>query len=253
MSTLAIPILMYHSLDDSGSVVSVTPDVFAGQMQRLAERGWRGITLKEAGEFHEAQGQWPKKSVVITFDDGFANVYSQGLPVLKPLGFSATVFLVTDHIDGCNDWAPPPPPLGHLPMLSWSQIDQLHEMGHELAPHTVTHPNLLTLSIDEVSRELQMSSDALTQRFGRTPKSFAYPFGHYDQVIEQATKKLFPYVCTTILRRAQHEALYALPRVDMFYIRTLRMFDKLIDGSLDRYLSMRRWARGLRSSLTSSC
>ncbi len=252
MSEVAIPILMYHSLDDSGSVVSVSPDFFAQQMQRLAERGWRGITLKEAGEIHEAKGHWPEKSVVITFDDGFANVHSQGAAVLKSLGFTATVFLVTGHIDGSNDWASPPPSLGKLPMLSWSQVDQLHGDGHELAPHTVSHPSLLELSEDEVARELLVSCDELSHRFGDKPKSFAYPFGSYNPSIEAATQKKFLYVCTTILRRAQHEPLHALPRVDMYYIRSLDMFDKLIDGTLDSYLTMRRWARKFKSTLTTS-
>src|ERR1051325_6424882 len=93
-----IPILTYHSLDTSGSVVSVTPDLFPTQMSRLAEIGWCGISLLEAIEHKTAHGTWPGGSVVLTFDDAFANVVEHAVPVLKRLGFKATVFVVTGYV-----------------------------------------------------------------------------------------------------------------------------------------------------------
>ena len=110
-----LTIFTYHSLDASGSVVSVTPAAFAAQMACLARLGWRGISLREAIGQQQQTGQWPERCAVLTFDDGFANFFDVAGPILNRFGFSATVFLITGHVGGFNDWDAPPPGLGAVP------------------------------------------------------------------------------------------------------------------------------------------
>src|SRR5690349_1670034 len=104
-----LAILTYHSIDDSGSVVSIAPKTFVEQMRVLAESGFRGISLSEAMNYREAHGRWPEKCAVLTFDDGFANFYETAMPEIARHNFSATVFVISSHVEGHNDWDAPPP------------------------------------------------------------------------------------------------------------------------------------------------
>jgi peptidoglycan/xylan/chitin deacetylase (PgdA/CDA1 family) len=114
----SIAILTYHSLDESGSVVSVAPHMFEAQMAGLAGAGLRVLSLRQALDHRDRTGDWPENSAVLTFDDGFANLREHGLPALLRHGFGATVFPVANHIDGINNWDPPVQRLGRQPMLS---------------------------------------------------------------------------------------------------------------------------------------
>jgi peptidoglycan/xylan/chitin deacetylase (PgdA/CDA1 family) len=243
MATDAFTILTYHSLDTSGSVISTAPQRFVEQMRCLAQLGVRGISLREALTAREATGRWPQRSIGLTFDDGYANLYEHALPELSRHGFTATVFLITDHVGGQNDWAPLPPGLSRLPMLSWAQVRELAALGIETGAHTRTHPDLGKLSEDEVTRELTGAQTEIAERVGQAAESFAYPFGSTSAVALRVAARQFRTACTTVLRRASNEPLYQLPRIDMYYIRKPRDLSRLLQGKLDRYLALRRWGR----------
>ncbi len=100
----AVPILTYHSLDNSGAVTSVAPREFRGHMQILAQRGFNGISLADLLDCWAGRGTLPQHPVVITFDDGFANVLEHAAPSLADLGFGATIFVVTGRCGQTNDW-----------------------------------------------------------------------------------------------------------------------------------------------------
>ena len=101
----AVPILTYHSLDDSGSVISTSPAVFRAQMELLARRGYRVITLRELLDAWDSAATVAPNTVVLTFDDATENLLAHALPVLTALQFRATVFAVSGKLGGMNDWA----------------------------------------------------------------------------------------------------------------------------------------------------
>lgn len=241
-----IPILMYHSLDPSGSVVSVAPGVFAEQMHWLAMSGVRGITLRAAVTYRHAYGAWPANSVVLTFDDGYANVAAHGLPILARHGFAATVFLVSRYLGGINDWAQPPPRLGSEPILAVAQVHDLIAAGWEIGAHTRTHADLRRLAGAHLEAEVSGCRTDLEGTLGTPVDAFAYPFGYLCPEAVAAAQRTFGAACTTVLRRAATDSPHELPRVDMYYIRTLAMLARLLGGRLDGYLAVRRWGRALR-------
>ena len=100
-------ILTYHSIDESGSVLSTSPRRFAEQMGILAELGAEVVSLQELARRMNENSR-AGIAVAITFDDGFKNVYEQGLPILRQYRFPATVFLVTDYCGGMNSWPSQP-------------------------------------------------------------------------------------------------------------------------------------------------
>src|SRR3979411_1343692 len=93
LNSRPVPILTYHSLDDSGAVTSVAPRDFREHMQILAHRGFTGITLSALLDCWDGRGTLPPRPVVITFDDGFSNVLEHPPPPLADLGFGATIFV----------------------------------------------------------------------------------------------------------------------------------------------------------------
>jgi peptidoglycan/xylan/chitin deacetylase (PgdA/CDA1 family) len=242
-----LAILTYHSLDKTGSILSVAPARFAEQMAYLANLGVRGISLREAVVYRDVNRAWPEKCAVLTFDDGYENFYESALPVLMQHSFSATVFLLSDLMAGFNNWGPPPPLLGTRRLLSWDHAVQLSAMGIELGSHTRTHPDLRQLTPQETEDEIIKSRDAIVAQVGQPVESFAYPFGNISAAACATVKREFRAGCTTILKRVGREPLHALPRIDMYYIQSLATLKRLLTGTLDPYLALRRWGRSMRS------
>ncbi len=243
-------ILTYHSLDTSSSVVSVTPREFADQMAVLAEAGFRGVSLREALSYREAHDVWPERSVVLTFDDGYANFYEEAMPTLARHDFTATVFVISGHVGKRNDWAPPPAGLGLREMLTWPQIIELSSAGIEIGAHTRAHKDLRQLSAPEAQEEISGSRAEIEDRLSQAVESFAYPFGHVSPAALDIVRREFRAACTTVLRRASEEPLHELPRVDMYYLRAPHQLLRLLEGRLDRYLAIRRLGRLARAALT---
>jgi len=218
-------------------------------MSALAETGFRGVSLREALLYREAHNVWPERSVVLTFDDGYANFYEEAAPTLVERGFTATVFVVSGHVGGRNDWAPPPAGLELRPMLTWPRIVEMSAAGIEIGAHTRTHKDLRKLPAPEAREEIGGSRDEIEDRLGRSVECFAYPFGHVSPTSREIVRQKFRAACTTTLRRAGAESFHELPRVDMYYLRTSQQLLRLLDGRLDSYLAIRRLARSARSAL----
>ena len=245
-----LAILTYHSIDDSGSVVSIAPRTFADQMKALAETGFRGISMKEALTYRQANGRWPENSAVLTFDDGFANFYETAMTEIAKHNFSATVFVISGHVGGRNDWDAPPAGLGAQSMLTWSQIKELAEQGIEIGAHTRTHPDLRRLSKPEIEAEITGCCSDISERTGQAVESFAYPYGYLNRQAEEVAQQAMRSACTTELRRANSEPLHLLPRVDMYYLQSPNQLSSLVAGKLDGYLTVRRWGRTVRQVLS---
>jgi peptidoglycan/xylan/chitin deacetylase (PgdA/CDA1 family) len=241
-----LPILTYHSIDPSGSVLSVAPAAFAEQMACIAGLGFRGISLRAALDARALQGRWPPQAAVLTFDDGYANFLGAALPMLQRHGFTATVFLVSGHLGGANDWGPPPPRLGAQAILSPQQARELVKAGIEIGAHTRSHPDLRRLDPQRVEDEIVGCRDDLAAQLSAPVDSFAYPFGLFSAAAAGVARRAFRTACTTVLRRASGEPLHRLPRVDMYYVRTRAALDRLLTGNLDGYLALRRWGRMAR-------
>ena len=244
-----LAILTYHSIDDSGSVVSISPRTFTEQMATLAQNGFRGISLAEAVNYRQANGSWPERCAVLTFDDGFANFYEKAMPALARRNFTATVFVVSGHVEGRNDWDAPPAGLGSQRMLTWPQIKELAEQGIEIGAHTRTHPDLRRLSEKEIEEEIGGCCAELSERIGQAVESFAYPYGYLNRQTEEVAQRTVRSACTTELRRANSDPLHLLPRVDMYYLQSPNQVSSLVAGKLDGYLTVRRWGRMVRQML----
>lgn len=243
----ALTILTWHSIDPGGSVISIAPQLFSKQMDAIAAAGFRGVSLREAVRHREMNGRWPGKTVVLTFDDGYENFSSFALPAILRHGFSATVFLISRHMGGINDWGPAPEGLGRQKMMSWNQVREMSSAGIEAGAHTRTHPDLRMLGNDALNEEISGSRREIEDEIGSPVETFAYPFGYLNEAACRIVGAEFRAACTTSLSRVTGEDPHLLPRLDIYYLRDLSRFSRAIEGRLDGYLRVRRWGRSVRS------
>jgi peptidoglycan/xylan/chitin deacetylase (PgdA/CDA1 family) len=184
-----VPILCYHSIDDSQSLMSVSPSLFSAQMQFLAHNGYRTIPLSELCKAVSKRRSLPEKAVALTFDDGFRNNLTAALPILQQFGFSATIFVVTGYVGRRVGWTRSPG-IPDLELASWDEIRQLAEGGFEIGAHSVSHPNLCRLSSEEVRREIMESKQEIERQLDRPVTLFAYPYGELSAAVKEVVGDL---------------------------------------------------------------
>ncbi len=245
-----IPILTYHSLDESGSVTSVPPRFFREHMHLLVRRGFVGISLSELINAWDGSGNLPPRPVVLTFDDGFANVLEHAAPVLSELGFRATIFVVSGRCGQINDWPNQAPDIPRLPLLSWSELAQLATAGFEVGAHSVTHPVLTEITQAEAEREIVESKATIEKELARPVKTFAYPFGMFTRAHYEIVRNHFRGACSVELGKASREHdRHQLPRLDVYYLRHPALFQmfETLPGQL--YIQLRGIGRTIRGIL----
>ncbi len=245
----SLPILTFHSLDDSGSPISVAPDRFGRLMTALKAHGFHTVSLPDAVHWIRDRAALPERAIVITFDDGYESTYTIAYPTLRDLGFSAAVFLVTDHCGRMNNWPMPVARIPDLPMLTWDQVGEMGDSVFAFHAHTRTHPDLRGASTQRITDEALGSREAIEARTGRTADFFAYPFGHFDSRARLVVSRYFSGACGVTLDYATPASdVYALERIEMYYFSgryTSAMFTSAVR---DRYLSIRRFLRQLKTS-----
>jgi len=188
---MRIPILCYHWFNDAEQPgQSVAPEFgissakFSKQMRYLAENGYTSISVDDLINYLERDSKLPPRPVLITFDDGYEDFYRYAYPALRENNLKATVFLITDYINGSNLWdqAAGEPP---RPILSWSQIREMSDNGIEFGSHTCSHPSLDLQKAETIRRELEDSKKALEDGLGRRVDSIAYPYGNFNRMVKQ--------------------------------------------------------------------
>ena len=171
---------MYHAVGAAGEPASrfaVPLRRFGWQMAWLHWGGYRVLSLDRLLRYLDDGGRPPRRTVVITFDDGFVDTLTLAAPVLARFGFPATVFVVTGEVGSVAQWTPDPA-LNGRPLLSWEGLAALSEPGAIAlgATRAATAP-LRTASPEIARAEIEGSLADLRAR-GYRPQSFAYPFGH---------------------------------------------------------------------------
>jgi peptidoglycan/xylan/chitin deacetylase (PgdA/CDA1 family) len=150
----------------------------------------------------------------LTFDDGYADFYTDALPTLQRYGFTATLYVATAFIGRTSLWLQDIDE-GQRPLLTWEQLTEISANGIECGAHTHTHPPLDMVS-DAVARdEIVRSKELLEDHLGRQVSSFAYPYGYYSGSVRRIVQTAgFASACA--IKRVMsclHDDPYALPRL----------------------------------------
>jgi peptidoglycan/xylan/chitin deacetylase (PgdA/CDA1 family) len=247
---LRVPILTYHSLDDSGSVVSVAPESFRAQMDALARWGYAAIGLGELLDLWDGGAEPERRPVVITFDDGFADLLDYALPVLAEHGFSATVFAVSAYCGSTNDWPSQPAHIPRLPLMTAGQLREMAAGGIEIGAHSVHHVPLDHLGPNEAEEEIVRSGSMLEDATGAAVRTFCYPYGRAGAAVRRTVATHYDGAVSSRLGTADVRCdRHWLPRIEMHYLRSPGLF-RLYHGPLGgAYLGLRAIGRACRSAL----
>ena len=148
-------VLMYHSVGKNAAHFTVTPAMFAAQMDFLAKNGWRVLPLGEL--VARAKAGETGKLVAITFDDGYVDFIENAVPELNRRNFPATMFLIAGKMGASYSTSDGIA----IPTMSWEEARAVQGDGIEFGSHTMTHPKLSKIPPDDVRKELAQSRDAL--------------------------------------------------------------------------------------------
>ena len=159
-----IPILMYHSIDEGCSSrfrrFTVDPSSFRAHVQYLSDNGYQTVTVSELIEAMDGRAVMPRKPVVLTFDDGFADFHEAALPILIEFGHTATLYVVSGAVGGFSAWLAGIGE-GTRRMVSWSQLEEIRKSGIEIGAHTSTHAALDLLSLEDRETKKSPSRSAI--------------------------------------------------------------------------------------------
>lgn len=244
-----LPVLTFHAIDDSSSVIACSPRTFRSGMARLYEAGYRAIPLLEAVDSVKTCRPFPDRSFAITFDDGYESVYTHAFPILQQHRWSATVFLtVGPNSNGSR--LRQLPVFGGRVMLSWDEIREMHRSGITFGAHTVSHPDLTRTPSATVEAEVRDSKTIIEDALGTAVHTFAYPFGRCDQRSRDIVRDHFVCACADTLGLLHPRSdVYAMERVDAYYLRTEQLFALMPTPWFPLYVRTRAVLRGVHASL----
>jgi peptidoglycan/xylan/chitin deacetylase (PgdA/CDA1 family) len=200
-----VPILTYHNLGEQakGRLVLAAAS-FREQMRYLKTNGYRVVSLADFVEFTRLNRQLPQRAVVLTFDDGYRAFKDHAYPVLKELGFTATLFIYTDWV-GAGRGA-----------LSWSDLRELSAEGFDIQAHTKTHADLRRAQGETEAQyarrmhaELEQPQELFNKNLGRRSQILAYPYGRWEEGLLPKVKE-YGYIAAFSVRR-QGNASFVRP------------------------------------------
>ena len=206
---MAIPILMYHSISNDKNDLSVSVENFEKQMKLMKNSGFETIY------FNKLSNHKNKKKFIITFDDGYENLITNALPILKKYNFTSTCFFIPKYIGKFNIWDEDKPNFKKLNLMNFDQIKLWVNEGMSVGSHTLSHKNLMELNykdkINEIIDPLSIFSNKLSIKID----CFSYPYGRFDNESLNIVKENYKFAVTTKRSRFKENKfnLYELPRV----------------------------------------
>jgi peptidoglycan/xylan/chitin deacetylase (PgdA/CDA1 family) len=240
-------ILNYHSIDSSGSAISISEQDFRRHVRWLASGKVKVVTLDALVADDD-----DLDSIALTFDDGFQNFAAIAAPLLEENALPAALFVATGHVGGTNAWHQPEHSRHFpvLPLLDWDGIATVSERGVAIGSHSRTHRRLTSLDAQSVTDELEGSFDDLRRELGVGPTALAYPYGDASSRERNKAASIYKLALSTELRSVgEGDDLHMLPRIDAYYLRVPGRLESFGSAAFNRYLRIRGRGRRLRASV----
>ncbi len=181
-------ILLYHHVaTDTPPSTSISPTDFRSQLEYLRDNDFSVIGLDTLIEALRNGKPVPDRAVAITFDDGYASIYSEAFPMLQSFGYPFTLFLSTDPINRSQ-----------ANYMTWAQVRELSDAGVVIANHLIEHPYMLTRQEGETDQqwlqrqrvEILTAEETIANQTGQSHRYLAYPYGEFDPAIKSLLGEL---------------------------------------------------------------
>lgn len=205
ISNFEVPILMYHYIrnwnkpdDQTGATLSVSPSKFDEQMLWLVNHKYQSVDFS----YFFSPYRTSFKPIIIAFDDGYHDAYTNAFPILKKYKLSGMFYIITGKV-GTSDH------------LTWDMIKEMNAGGMHFGSHTARHLNLTGTTDKVLTDELKTSKEKLEAQLNTSITDFCYPTGKYDdRVIFELKKTGYKTGITTQNGTADEKSdLYKLPRI----------------------------------------
>lgn len=179
VNNVKIPILMYHSIsdDDPNNSLLVPINQFEEQIKWLSQEGFTPMLLDDVVQAFNT-GKVPKKPIAITFDDGYADNYTEAYKILKQYNMKATFFIITDYIDA-DGW-----------YMNSNMLKEMSNNGMAIENHTSIHIEFTNISREDKASIIKDGMDKLREVVGVESKFICYPVGRYDDETIEVEKEL---------------------------------------------------------------
>ena len=215
-----ILVLNYHQVQNSHHSLAMPIADFDAQMEYLSSHGYVTITPDELYSGLNGELELPKKPVLITFDDGYADNYTNAFPILKYYGMRATIFVIPAFVGKYKNY------------LTWEEMREMQDSGISIQSHTLNHYKLEELPDDEIRSELLNSKQILEENLGQPVEFLAYPTGTYNLHIAGIAKAV-GYKGAYTIKYGNVDLgsnLFALERVPIFHTaNSMKDFYERID------------------------
>ncbi len=184
-----VPILMYHYVDLPGSSTLPwlyhPPEIFEAQLKTLADQCYNSIFVSDVSQAITSGVPLQSRSIALTFDDGYENMYTQAFPLLKKYNMKGTMYIIVNALDKPG-------------YLTKAQAKEMSDSGYvEIASHTFNHPDLRTKSPEASKYEIMGSKGALEKIIGRSVTDFAYPYGFLTASDEEICRQAGYLTCAS--------------------------------------------------------
>lgn len=238
-------ILIYHSIENCNRNedklgLAVSPDVFYMHMMYLKENKFNVIGLLDLVKIIQKSKIIPKKSIVITFDDGYKSILTNALPILKEFGLSSVCFVniyfIEKKVPKHLYWT-------HWPTLNWEDIKTLSE-DVQIGSHGLTHRKLTSLNHEDLLNEIGRSKELLEAKLKEEVNAFSYPHGAFNSKVKKVLREC-GYFCSCSSVEGTNNSfsdLFFLRRTEISaYDNSLHNFEKKILGCYDWLGKIHKW------------
>lgn len=200
-----ITVLCYHEVtpDREDDCMNVKPEVFRQHIREFKEAGYSFIDVGDLRRYAKSPVSFPEKTLLITFDDGYADNYKYAYPILREEQVPGTFFVVSSTINKDN-------------RLTADQLREMLSNGMKVGSHTVNHEILTNMNTEEVDFELRESKKSLEKILGDPVYALAYPTGKTNEAVLNKTKKYYDMAFLATVSANQKQTLFTLQRYGVF-------------------------------------
>lgn len=164
-----VNILMYHSINyEKGNSLRIPKEAFKSEISYLKDKGYEFSTMKEYLWRRENKLPFSKDTIILTFDDGYKDNYTNAYPVLKELQVPGTIFVITSTTDKDNAY------------LNSNDLKEMDDCFVDIESHTVAHEELNRKPYKAQVAELLNSKNFLEERLQRPVEVICYPSGKFN-------------------------------------------------------------------------
>lgn len=188
--------LSYHIINSAiRDTIAIAGEAFEQQLAYLNEHGYTTLSLAQAIADINGTRQAPPRSLLLTFDDGYADNAHVALPLLQAYNMRATLFIITGYIGQSNRWNTRA--CYDAQHMTWDEVRHWHKRGGDLGGHSHLHHCMTRLRSDELQETVLLNKRLLEQETGIVPRAFAYPYGRFNQGVIEVIRQHYELAFAT--------------------------------------------------------